>query len=70
MQGIELFLQPVQDLTVEDRVSRTQYQYTLETPDADELRRWTSRLLGELQAGFRSCATSPATSRTAGWRRR
>ena len=34
-KGITLFLQPVQDLTVEDRVSRTQYQYTLEDPDAD-----------------------------------
>ncbi len=33
MQGITLFMQPVQDLTVEDRVSRTQYQYTLEDPD-------------------------------------
>jgi len=32
-----LYLQPVQDLTIEDRVSRTQYQYTLEDPDANEL---------------------------------
>jgi multidrug efflux pump len=35
--GITLFMQPVQDLTVEDRVSRTQFQYTLEDPNADEL---------------------------------
>jgi len=33
VEGITLFLQPVQDLTVEDRVSRTQYQYSLEDPD-------------------------------------
>ena len=37
VDGITLYMQPVQDLTVEDRVSRTQYQYTLEDPDADEL---------------------------------
>ena len=37
VDGIRLFMQPVQDLTVEDRVSRTQYQYSLEDPDgADE----------------------------------
>jgi multidrug efflux pump len=35
--GATLFMQPVQDLTVEDRVSRTQFQYTLEDPSADEL---------------------------------
>src|SRR5581483_8099250 len=35
--GITLFMQPVQDLTVEDRVSRTQFQYTLEDPSQDEL---------------------------------
>ena len=33
IDGITLYMQPVQDLTVEDRVSRTQYQYTLEDPD-------------------------------------
>ena len=37
MEGITLFMQPVQDLTVEDRVSRTQFQYSLEDADADEL---------------------------------
>src|SRR5262249_6862393 len=40
VQGITLFMQPVQDLTVEDRVSRTQYQYTLECANADELHAW------------------------------
>jgi multidrug efflux pump len=33
-KGIELYMQPVQNITVDDRVSRTQYQYTLEDPDA------------------------------------
>ena len=43
-------MQPVQDLTVEDRVSRTQYQYTLEDADPDELNRWAPRLVEALQA--------------------
>ncbi len=45
---ITLFLQPVQDLTVEDRVSRTQYQYSLEDPNVDELNEWTSKLVAKL----------------------
>jgi multidrug efflux pump len=51
LNGIKLFMQPVQDLTVESRISRTQYQYSLEDPDFDELNLWTPRLvekLGEL----------------------
>ncbi|MFN8009975.1 MAG: multidrug efflux RND transporter permease subunit [Holophagaceae bacterium] len=48
--GIQLFLQPVQDLTVEDRVSRTQYQYSLEDADARELSAWTPRIVAKLQA--------------------
>ncbi len=36
IQGIELYMQPVQNITVDDRVSRTQYQYTLEDPDQNE----------------------------------
>ncbi len=47
--GITLYMQPVQDLTVEDRVSRTQYQYTLEDPDAAELQTWTARLTSRLK---------------------
>jgi multidrug efflux pump len=47
--GITLYMQPVQDLTVEDRVSRTQYQYTLEDADANELNVWTARLLEKLR---------------------
>jgi multidrug efflux pump len=50
VQGITLFMQPVQDLTVEDRVSRTQYQFTLEAADAGELHAWAPRLVERLQA--------------------
>src|SRR5205814_5809310 len=49
VEGITLFLQPVQDLTVEDRVSRTQYQYSIECPDPNELRLWAPRLVEKLQ---------------------
>jgi len=48
--GIKLYMQPVQDLTVDDRVSRTQYQYTLEDPSPDELNTVVHRLLPKLQA--------------------
>jgi multidrug efflux pump len=48
--GTTLYLQPVQDLTVEDRVSRTQFQYSLENPDAGELAIWVPRFLGKLQS--------------------
>jgi multidrug efflux pump len=41
VDGIELYMEPVQNITVDDRVSRTQYQYTLEDPDANELDLWT-----------------------------
>ncbi|MBV9765939.1 MAG: multidrug efflux RND transporter permease subunit, partial [Acidobacteriaceae bacterium] len=49
VEGIALFMQPVQDLTVEDRVSRTQFQYTLEDADAKELNTWTERLVENLR---------------------
>jgi multidrug efflux pump len=49
VQGIELFMQPVQNITVDDRVSRTQYQYTLEDPDAHELNDWTNRFTARLK---------------------
>ena len=45
---IQLFLQPLQDLTVEDRVSRTQFQYSLEDPNATELATYTRRMVQEL----------------------
>ena len=50
IDGITLYMQAVQDLTVEDRVSRTQYQYTLEDPDPRELNFWTAKLMAKLQA--------------------
>ena len=49
VDGMTLFLQPVQDLTVEDRVSRTQYQYSLEDPSGDELNLWTGKLVQKLK---------------------
>jgi len=50
VHGITLFLQPIQDLTVEDRISRTQYQYSLECPDAHELHAWAPRLVEKLRS--------------------
>jgi multidrug efflux pump len=49
VQGIQLFMDPVQNITVDDRVSRTQYQYTLEDPDANELNDWTGRFVERLE---------------------
>ena len=48
VDGIQLFLQPLQDLTVEDRVSRTQFQYSLEDPNAAELATYTRKMVQEL----------------------
>ncbi len=50
VEGITLYMQPVQDLTVENRVSRTQYQYSLEDADVRELAEWTPRVLDRLRA--------------------
>jgi multidrug efflux pump len=49
VQGIDLYMSPVQNITIDDRVSRTQYQYTLEDPDANELNEWTSRFVDRLK---------------------
>ncbi|MBD8494863.1 MdtB/MuxB family multidrug efflux RND transporter permease subunit [Pseudomonas syringae] len=49
MADIRLYLQPVQDLTIEDRVSRTQYQFSLSSPDAELLGQWSERLQQALQ---------------------
>src|SRR5215472_6125508 len=49
VEGITLYMQPVQDLTVEDRVSRTQFQYSLESTDANELNDWAARVVSKLQ---------------------
>jgi multidrug efflux pump len=50
VEGITLYMKPVQDLTVEDRVSRTQYQYSMEDPDPDELDRWVPKFVSKLQS--------------------
>jgi multidrug efflux pump len=47
--GITLYMQPVQDLSVEDVVSRTQFQYTLEDPNVDELSTFAPQMLAKLQ---------------------
>jgi multidrug efflux pump len=64
IEGITLYMQPVQDLTVEDRVSRTQYQYTLEDPDQRELNHWTGLLMAKLKTipELRDLATDQQTS--------
>ncbi|MDO9213246.1 MAG: MdtB/MuxB family multidrug efflux RND transporter permease subunit [Methylococcales bacterium] len=48
LNGVTLYLQPVQDLTMENRVSRTQYQFTLESTNIDELNQWTHKLVAKL----------------------
>ncbi|MDN3986218.1 multidrug efflux RND transporter permease subunit [Zwartia vadi] len=47
--GLDFYFQPVQDLTVEDRVSRTQYQLTLESANADLLAQWVPKLVDQLK---------------------
>jgi multidrug efflux pump len=47
--GVTLYLQPIQELTIEDRVSRTQYQFALTSPDSAELNQWTGRFLEKLR---------------------
>ena len=49
VEGITLYMQPVQDLTVEDRVSRTQYQFSLEDADPVELASWTTKMIAKLK---------------------
>jgi multidrug efflux pump len=49
VHGVHLYMQPVQDITVDDRVSRTQYQYTLEDADTDELNDWTNKFVARLK---------------------
>ncbi len=48
--GIQLFMQPVQDLSIEDRVSRTQFQFSLESADEQELHTWVPKLVAKLQS--------------------
>ena len=67
VNDIALYMQPVQDLTVEDRVSRTQYQYTLEDPDSPTLQLWTDRLMEKLRgiSILRDLATDQQLAATA-----
>jgi multidrug efflux pump len=59
IEGIQLYMQPVQNITVDDRVSRTQYQYTLEDPDQNELNLWTGLFVAKLKSlpGLEDVAT-------------
>ncbi len=50
IEGVTLYMQPVQDLTVEDRISRTQFQYSIEDADIQELNEWAPKLLAKLRA--------------------
>ena len=50
IEGITLYMQPIQDLTVEDRVSRTQFQYSMEDIDAQELAVWSQKLIQQLRS--------------------
>jgi multidrug efflux pump len=63
VSGITLYMQPVQDLTVEDRVSRTQFQYSIEDADANELAQWTPKLVAKLRTlpELRDVATDQLT---------
>ena len=47
--GIKLYMQPVQDLTIEDRVSSMQYQFTLEDPNSAELSQWVDKIVNKLK---------------------
>ncbi|AIA72006.1 multidrug transporter [Pectobacterium atrosepticum SCRI1043] len=47
--GIQLYLQPVQDLTIDTQISRTQYQFTLQAMSLDELSVWVPKLMTELK---------------------
>ena len=49
VEGITLYMQPVQDLTIEDKVSRTQYQFSVEDASAEELREWVPKLIERLR---------------------
>ncbi len=50
VSGITLYMQPVQDLTINDRVSRTEYQYSLNSPDQSEIEKWTELLMASLNS--------------------
>lgn len=49
INGLKLYMQPVQEFVIDDRITRTQYQYSLSSPDAHMVSLWTERLVKELQ---------------------
>lgn len=49
VSGITLYMQPLQDITIDDRISRTQYQYSIGSPNAEEVAYWTDRMIDKLQ---------------------
>ena len=49
VQGITLYMQPVQELTIEDHVSRTQFQFVMTCPDAALLNQWVKKMVARLQ---------------------
>jgi multidrug efflux pump len=49
VEGISLYMQPVQDISVEDIVSRTEYQFSMQDPNADELSQYVTKFVGRLQ---------------------
>jgi multidrug efflux pump len=49
VQGFQMYMQPVQNITVDDRVSRTQYQFALEDPDVNELNDWTAKFVSKMK---------------------
>ena len=68
VQGIHLYMSPVQNITVDDRVSRAQYQYALEDPSSTELTRVDQPVRGQAQAVACNSKASPPTSSPAAWR--
>ena len=65
--GMSLYMQPVQDLTIDASVSRTQYQFVLENPNLSELPTWVPKLVEKLQAAPELTDVA-ATWRIRGWR--
>ena len=63
VHGITLYMQPVQDVTIDDRVSRTQFQYSLTDANADELNLWAPKLAARLEGlpELRDVATDQMT---------
>lgn len=49
VSGITLYMLPIQDLSIDDRVTRTQYQYSLSAPDAQVVSTWTTKLIDQLR---------------------